>query len=185
MNMAEFRPALRFLGIFLGVYFGLNLVYGIWIESLDARPDGATVAVSHQTADLLKWLDYEVTTQFDSHRPTVQMLQDGRTILSVFEGCNGINVMIVFVSFVLAFGGHAGKMLWFLPLGLSLIHLSNLLRIALLYWLSESGSHYFYYFHKYFFTAVIFLVVFILWWLWVILNSGKKPSQPQSAHSPL
>jgi len=96
----------------------------------------------------------------NTHGPTVLLSNDVKVILSVYEGCNGINVMIVFVAFLAAFGGSLKKMSWFLPAGIILIHLSNLARIILLYFVAVGYRHYFYYVHKYIFTAVIYMMVF-------------------------
>jgi len=174
MNFSDFKPALRFLLIFLSVYFVLNLVYGIWIETLGSRPDAATQWVSTQSAAIVRAMGGQAQAIPNPDGPTIRVVSGDRIILNVFEGCNGVNVFIVFLAFVLAFGGSLKKMLWFIPLGIVVIHIFNLLRILLLYVLSSNHSTYFYYFHKYFFTAVIYLAVFFLWWLWIILNHGKR-----------
>ena len=174
LKLNEFKPALRFLLIFLSVYFVLNLIYGLWIESLGTKPDIATHWVSSQSAKLVSLVSEEARALPNTEGPTIMILTGDRIILNVFEGCNGINVVIVFLAFILAFGGSTQKMLWFIPIGLLVIHVFNLGRIMLLYFLSYNNSTFFYYFHKYFFTAVIFGVVFILWWLWIILNHGKR-----------
>ncbi|MCB0494203.1 MAG: exosortase family protein XrtF [Cyclobacteriaceae bacterium] len=176
MNFSDFKPALRFLLIFLSVYFVLNLLYGIWIEALGTRPDVVTHWVSSQSAAIVRTLGWEAQAVPNPDGPTIRMVSGDRVILNVFEGCNGLNVIIVFLAFVLAFGGSFKKMLWFIPLGVLVIHSFNLFRILLLYFLASNNSTYFYYFHKYFFTAVIYLAVFFLWWLWIILNHGKRES---------
>lgn len=175
MNFSDFKPALRFLLIFLSVYFVLNLVYGIWIERLGNQPDRATQWASEHSAAIVNALGWDAHAVPNPGGPTIRMMNGDRIILNVFEGCNGINVMIVFLAFVLAFGGLLRKMAWFIPMGLMAIHLFNLFRILLLYFLANSNSTYFYYFHKYLFTAVIYGVVFLLWWLWIILNHEKRP----------
>lgn len=166
--MSDFRPALRFLATFIGVYVVLNVVYGAWVSSYGTRPDPMTVWVSRQTAGVETTISDACNSELNEKGPTVFLRDEtGRTVLNVFEGCNGLNVMVVFIAFVLAFGGTAKKMLWFIPAGLVIIHLSNLVRLLFLYYLADTKSHYFYYFHKYFFTGAIYLIVFILWWVWV------------------
>ena len=174
MNFSDFKPALRFLLIFLSVYFVLNLLYGVWIETLGQQPDVVTHWVSNQSAAIVRAMGWEAEAVPNPDRPTIRMTDGNKTILNVFEGCNGLNVIIVFLAFIMAFGGSLKKMLWFVPLGILVIHLFNLFRILLLYFLASNNSTYFYYFHKYFFTAMIYLAVFFLWWLWIILNHGKR-----------
>lgn len=177
MSFNEVKPALRFLGIFLGCYLVLSVLYGLWIESLGNIPDAMTSEVSQEVVIVLDALGVAASQQPNPDGPTVFIFDSSRKVLSVFEGCNGLNVMIVFLSFVLAYGGRRGRMLWFIPLGFLLIHLANLGRILWLFWLSAVDARLFYYFHKYFFTAAIYLIVFVLWWFWVTRWNGTTTSR--------
>lgn len=170
--MQEFKPALIFISIFLGLYFGLNVAYGIWIESFHTQPDSLTQVITRQTVTLLNACGEATTTQVAADKPSVAILKSGRKVIGVYEGCNSLNVMIVFVAFVAAFRGKRKTAAWFIPLGLVLIYLTNLLRVALLYLIAAYWSGYFYYFHKYLFTAFIYLVVFGLWLWWMRLSHG-------------
>ena len=155
MRFEEVKPALRFLGIFLGSYLTLNLLYGVWIESLDKTPDAMTVEVTSEVAMILQKIGYQARIEPNPSGPTVFLLNGKKKVLNMFEGCNGINVAIVFLCFVLAFGGNRTRMIWFIGLGMVAIHLANLGRILWLYWLAAHHPQLFYYFHKYLFTAVI------------------------------
>ena len=172
--LKEFKPALVFLGKFLVLYFAGNILYGLYIESYGDRPDAITRVVTAQTSGLLNAAGGD--TDFDdvAGAPKVALMQAGDVVLNVFEGCNGINVMIVFVAFLFAFGGPFKTLAVFLPAGLFVIHLFNLLRIGLLFHLALTDSRQFYYYHKYFFTATLYLVVFGLWALWVIRFNEKR-----------
>ena len=173
----EFKPAFRFLFIFVGLYLAGNIVYGLWIESYKYLPDPATREVTRQTSNVLNVLGYHTTSTENTQGPTAFISNDERIILTMYEGCNGINVMIVFVAFLAAFGGSLKKLSWFLPVGIVLIHLSNLARIALLYFVAVGYHHYFYYVHKYVFTAAIYVMVFALWIVWVKINGNQKEAK--------
>lgn len=170
----EFKPAIRFLLIFIGIYIGGNVVYGLWINSFDGTPDTMTYSVTKQTAAVLNTAGYGLNAMRNTQGPTVFLRNENKTILNIYEGCNGINVMIVFVSFLLAFGGSARKLSWFAPAGLVIIHLANIARIVLLYFVAIEFSNYFYYVHKYVFTAIIYLIVFLLWAIWVIRINARR-----------
>jgi exosortase family protein XrtF len=172
-TLSEFKPALMFLAKFLGIYLAGNILYGIWIESYGERPDTVTAWVAGQTVRCLQVAGVETYTKANPDGPTVFLVEKDNVVLSVFEGCNGVNVMIVFTAFLVAFGGPRRVMVWFLPLGLLIIHLSNLLRVSLLYYTAIHQPAYFYYFHKYFFTAVLYFVVFALWALWVVKFNAR------------
>lgn len=168
--LRQFKPALRFVGLFLAVYLVGNTCYGIWIQHLSPAPDPLTVGVTRQAARLLSAYHPPVEAVVNPAGPTVFLNQQGDTRLNVYEGCNGINVMIVFLAFVVAFGGPWSRAAWFLPLGLGLIHLANLLRLVLLFEVVVRFPDYFYYVHKYLFTASLYVGVLLLWAWWVLLN---------------
>ncbi|MEO5602547.1 MAG: exosortase family protein XrtF [Cyclobacteriaceae bacterium] len=175
MNLLkEFRPALMFLGKFLAIYFAGNILYGIFVESYGNNPDDITNLVTHQTAWVLNSIGYDSSVDEVPEQPKVALKNNGETVLNVYEGCNGINVIIVFISFLFAFGGPVNKLAFFLPAGVIVIHLFNLLRIVLLFYLALNNSRQFYYYHKYFFTATLYLVVFGLWAIWVIWFNEKR-----------
>ncbi|MFZ5973674.1 MAG: exosortase family protein XrtF [Bacteroidota bacterium] len=170
--MKQLRHTFRFLFIFLALYLVLNLIYSAWITSLGTQPDPLTRWVSVQTSWLLNRFGEATTVQNHFTRPTVSIIAEETVVLSVFEGCNGVNVAIVFVSFLAAFGGRVRAMAWFLPGGLLIIHFFNIARVTLLYAVARYHYHYFYYVHKYLFTALLYIVVFALWWIWIEKVSG-------------
>ena len=172
--LKEFKPALAFLGKFLGIYFLGNILYGLFIEACGNRPDVITTAVTRQAGAILSWTGSVIEVTPAAHSPVVALGENHRAVLTIYEGCNGVNVMIIFVAFLVAFGGPLRKMAWFLPAGLLIIHLCNLLRIFLLYFTALHYERYFYFVHKYFFTAVLYLVIFALWTIWVIRFNVKQ-----------
>lgn len=170
--MKEFIPAFRFLAIFLGLYLSLNIIYGLWISSFGNRADTLTQLITRQTSILLNVVGEETSVRPASDKPNVEIVKAGQKVIGVYEGCNSINVMIVFVAFVAAFKGRWKQFLWFVPLGLVIIYVANLIRVLLLYFIAAYWSHYFYYFHKYLFTAFIYLIVFTLWLVWMKRSHG-------------
>jgi len=165
--MKELKPAFRFLAIFVGLYLGLNILYGLWISSYHFQVDPATAVVTRQSSWLLNACGQETSTQPKESAPSVSILNPSGVVINVFEGCNGINVMIVFVAFLFAFGGQRKKIMWFLPVGLILIYLANLGRVMTLYFVAEYWETYFYYVHKYVLTGLLYILVFGLWWWWL------------------
>ena len=172
--LKEFKPALIFLGKFLALYFIGNILYGVYIESHGEQPDGITWLVTGQTSWILDLAGYETAIADVPEAAKVSLMQNGDVVLHVYEGCNGLNVMIVFIAFLFAFGGPLKKLAIFLPLGLFIIHLVNLMRVSLLFHLALNNSQQFYYYHKYFFTATLYAVVFALWAVWVIRFNEKR-----------
>lgn len=171
--IGEFKPAITFLVKFLVLYFLLNLIYGLYVESFD-QADRITYWVTRQSAGVIGRFAKGVEVEPDAIKSTVRINNNLTTILSVYEGCNGVNVMIIFLSFLIAFPGRQRNIWWFTPLGILLIHFFNVARIVFLYWVAVSLPNLFYFTHKYLFTGFIYLVVFILWYLWVVKLQSKS-----------
>jgi len=173
ISFKEFKPAIFFILKFLGVYLVGSVFYGFFITHYEPRPDPVTVWVTEQVSGILNRIDPPVTTFIDMVKPTVKVMQKV-SVLSVFEGCNGLNVVIVFLAFLVAYGPLNKKLLWFIPLGILMIHISNLFRIGILFFVSKNYPHQLYFLHKYFFTAFIYVVVFALWFWWVRIAQRKQ-----------
>ncbi|HQQ82055.1 MAG: exosortase family protein XrtF [Cyclobacteriaceae bacterium] len=164
---SDFRPAVRFVVIFVLLYLAGNSIYGIWIERVKPAPDLITRMVSDQVAFLLAFFEPDVRTSISTSEPLVLLSHTGGTVIRVFEGCNGINVMIVFLAFLAATGGQAKRLIKFSVIGLVIIHVTNLIRVSLLYLAALYQPLWFYYIHKYLFTAALYATVFLLWYIWI------------------
>lgn len=178
--LKEFRPTLLFLGKFAGFYFIVSFIYGLYIQSFQRaeppQPDHFSIVASQHTVAVLKLLDTEWAYAKYPDEASVLIYKGDESAVSVFEGCNGVNLAILFVAFIIAFGGSAKAMAVYIPLGLLFIHLSNILRIGLLSLISmQKNEQAFYFFHKFGFTGIIYGAVFFLWVIWVVrLNKLKK-----------
>lgn len=158
------------------MYLAGNLLYGWYITSWYPLPDPVTHWVTNQSAAILNLFGWETTTHDHAVKPTTYIVHNQKSVIAVFEGCNGLNVLVVFLSFLFAYGPVSKQMLWFIPLGTLVIHLSNLTRIILLFMVSINIPGYLYFTHKYLFTTFIFFFVFLLWFWWVV-KLGKKRVQ--------
>lgn len=173
--MKEQKAILFFLLKFIGLYLVLNTVYGFWISSYDPLPDPFTVTVTHQSIALISLTEDNITVGERANTPSVPILQEGRSIVSVYEGCNSVNVMIVFVSFIVAYTSTLKKTLLFGLVGIVLIYVFNLFRVGILFFIAKYYPQNLYFFHKYLFTGLLYVMVFILWYFWVKKIWPKKP----------
>jgi exosortase family protein XrtF len=167
MSIREFKPTIFFLLKFVGLYLAGNILYGLFISAYDPKPDPVTHSVTVQTGMVLNMCGYPVEVEDRRNKATTAILYLGKAKLAVYEGCNGLNTMIIFTAFLLAFGPIKSKLLWFIPLGLLIIHLANLGRISLLFLVAEYIPRAMYFTHKFFFTAILYVVIFALWLWWV------------------
>ncbi|MBL3655374.1 exosortase family protein XrtF [Fulvivirga sediminis] len=176
MNISEFKPAILFIVKFLVLYLGLNLLYGFYIDTYSPSPDPITVVVTNQVSGVMSAFGNGVEASDNQEKPSVFLSLNGYNILSVYEGCNGLNVMIVFLVFLLSYGKPIKKLYWFIPMGLVGVHLFNLIRIILLFWVAQDFPEMMYFAHKYLFTAFLYIIVFLMWFWWVV-KLYKLPSE--------
>lgn len=174
MNVTEFKPTIFFLVRFVVLYVACNLVYGLLVVQYEPGPDPATIWVTEQTAFFLQVFGWPNQVVIQVIKPTVTILYQGKAIVAVYEGCNGINVMIIFITFLIAFGPRTKALLWFIPAGILILHVMNLFRIGLLFLVALYRPSYLYFSHKYLFTAFLYGVVLILWLIWVRYFSKRN-----------
>lgn len=165
--LVEFKPALVFIARFLIFYLVANMGYLFWLSHFQPAPDPVTRLVTNQTSWLLNGLGYATSVLPREGPATVSIVTKGQGVVSVYEGCNGVNVVIVFLSFLIALGPWQRPLVVWAIMGVVLIHAVNLARIAGLFAVALHVPSWLYFSHKYVFTLVIYSAVFFLWFLWV------------------
>jgi exosortase family protein XrtF len=172
----QYREAIIFLLKYLGVYLVLNTGYSVFIRQYHPAPDPITIAVTANVASVLRVFNSSVDYAVTQQNPNVPITLDGTAVVEVFEGCNSINVMIVYVAFLIAFNGPLKQFLIYFVTGLIAIYGINLLRVLGLFEVALHFPEQLYFFHKFFFTGIIYMFVFILWFFWV--KAVKKWTTP-------
>jgi len=174
----ENKKAIKFLLVFIGLYLTLNTLYGFYIQYYFPASDNFTRGITGQVVWFLKFFDSSITYYPSSMTEYIPIANDRENMIYVFEGCNGLNVMIVYLSFLVAFEGPWRLLLRFTLIGFVLIYIVNVTRICLLYAVAFYFHEQLYFFHKYFFTGIIYVMVFVLWFYWVrkIKSYGKPKS---------
>lgn len=172
--LTEFKPSLVFLVKFVALYLIGNVLYGLFVTYYHPEADPVTRWVTDQSSAALHVFGFQTEVVPQPNKPNVILLLDGKGIISVYEGCNGLNIMIVFTAFLLAFGPLLGRTLLFWVCGTLLIHVANLVRVTVLFWVALAYPSSLYFLHKYFFTGFLYLIVFILWYVWIV------PARPKA-----
>lgn len=192
--LKENRTTLLFLLKFGILFGGLSAAYSAWIDTYNEVPDPMTRWVSGQTVRVMKLFQLDVREELTTNEVSTSILLDGQTSIRVFEGCNGIAVFILFLSFIWAFDSR-WKTLIYSVLGVGLIHLTNLIRLSGLTVISVYRPEMMYFTHKYLFTLIIYAVVFGVWVLFVRqamqhaaasqdgVGSGSEPTDSQEKAS--
>ncbi len=90
------------------------------------------------------------------------------------EPCNGIKVFGVFTIFIIAFKGKIINKIWFIPLGILILHVLNILRISILTYLSATNPFILDFNHNITFQLIIYVAILCLWYNWIIKFSSFK-----------
>jgi exosortase family protein XrtF len=173
------KAVLKFLLVFFGTYIILALLYQAYIKYVtweNYYPDYVTHKVAEQSYHVIDFLGYETYINKNSKLPQMQLWIKDKPVVRIIEGCNGISVIILFLSFIVAFNKGFKKTLLFILFGSVLIYALNVIRIALLtlglYFYHEYSD----FLHDILFPLFIYGVVFLLWVYWV-KNYKKSPSE--------
>ena len=168
--LIQFKPFLEFLLKFAICYFVLTFVYGKYIASFDEEHfevDNVTKSVASQSKYLLTFFDANTTATPNRVEASINLKYQGKWVARIIEGCNAFSVIILFISFVIAFTGKFKQTLLFILFGSVLIHLFNVLRITLLCMAISNFPQYEHILHGVIFPLVIYGIVFFLWVIWV------------------
>ena len=104
-----------------------------------------------------------------------RIYRDGEKVLSIADVCNGLEVMVLYVGFIVCWSaaGRARKAA-FAAGGSVLIVLLNILRCSALTFIYLRWPQYADFYHHYVFTFVIYGLIFALWYRFTDL-----PTQPE------
>ncbi|MFL5763717.1 MAG: exosortase X [Bacteroidia bacterium] len=163
MNIAFLKnPVARFLLIIFSLYISWYLVYDLWLHP-DERFD---LFIVDLTLSMAKWIleamGYLVFTGADR-----LIGIDGASGLWMGDNCNGITLFALFTCFIIAYKGRIRYKLFFIPAGIILIHLLNVLRVVILAILDTHSRAWTEFNHAYTFNIVILGFIFWLWMIWV------------------
>jgi exosortase family protein XrtF len=172
-SIKKYKSALGFIVKFFIVYAVLTYVYSLYLSNFEGEPDGVTRVVAHQTEWIINLFGYTANVEMHASEPTMKLLVHGNYVGRIVEGCNSISVLILFITFVIAFTGNLKNTIFFVLVGSILVYLANLLRIVIL----GIGLYRFpdqeYLLHHIVFPTIMYGMVFLLWMFWVQKFSKK------------
>ncbi len=161
------------------VYGLLTFAYKLYLDysnGLVYYPDYFTHLVAKQTNDLLQVFGYDSEIIKHPDEPSMKLIINGKYLARVVEGCNSISVIILFVSFIIAFAGKFKTTFFYILVGSVLIYMVNLFRIVIL----STGLYHYPWrkeeLHTVIFPLIIYGMVFLLWMFWVNRFSNIKTS---------
>ncbi|MGR7813359.1 exosortase family protein XrtF [Lacinutrix undariae] len=173
----KYKSVVKFIITFLLVYLVLTVMYNTYLgysTGGEFKTDYITNLVAKQSQSLIHTFGYDATVSQHTEEASVKLILNGKYVARVVEGCNSISVIILFISFIIAFAGKLKSTIFYLLAGSVLIYAVNIIRIAILSiglynypWRKEI-------LHTVIFPLIIYGIVFLLWMFWVNRFSKLK-----------
>jgi exosortase family protein XrtF len=175
---ASDRGTLRFIGTFLGLYVAWMMLYE-WVLHPWGNFDRLIINDASSWAVFL--LDAMGFPTFVGNSPTIRTIGiDGTHGLWIGDPCNGITLFALFTFFIIAYPGQWLHKLWFIPVGITVIHFMNVVRITALCIIVLKHPDWLDFNHTYTFQLLMYAVVFGLWYIW-IRRFSKTKAKPAAA----
>lgn len=117
--------------------------------------------VARVTAGVLNFFGFDIQLF-----PNNVLKQENGFGIRIVWSCTGLKQAYIFFCIIAFYRGPFRKKLWFIPLGLVVVYLFNLFRIAAITALVQQHSDWFTFLHEYFFKYLFYAVIFALWVWW-------------------
>lgn len=147
------------------------------------KPDGRanewlTTKVVQGTKMGLNLLGYDVTPNLNIDDPKADkyVFIDGQPVVLVDDPCNGLELIALFIGFLLCFPGPWKYKLIVMPIGSMIVFLINIIREITLALNYKYFQQTFDFNHKYTYVFIVYLIIFLMWRFWLNRYSsiGKK-----------
>jgi exosortase family protein XrtF len=160
--------------------FGLSMIfwfiaYELYLKQLSIPDKYLTKALSQHVCMITEWTG-KTCSYTDANKPgeTYIFIEPLlRQTIRIGNSCNGLEIYIIFVLFIIAYPGRWQYKFPYIFGGLTIIYSINVLRT---YWLTMMAYYkYPHYdiFHRYVFIVLVYGLVFSLWMIWANKYSNK------------
>ena len=168
-------PIRLFLGKALLFFVVWQIVYGFSLFKIKAVDDSLTTHVGMASVYVLN--NFTTMSGFTEKKEiysetlggeTTQYLSaaiyhNNRKVLNIAKACNGLELMVLFVGFIVCMPSKFWRKAKYIVLGLLLLDAVNILRCVGLIYLMEYFHAYFQFAHHYLFKMIVYTVTFLIW----------------------
>ncbi len=165
---------------FAVLLFGFHFLWKYWENSWDFRLF-TDQSIFIPVFDFLTKLVFNVSDYFVSFFLGSHYKIIGHTwhfenggYVEIVNGCSGLKASFQYIVIILFFSGPFKHKLWYIPMGLILLFIGNIIRITGLTLVVFYYSSYYLFTHNYIFRPFFYGIIFILWVIWVeYFRDGK------------
>ena len=175
----HFREVFWFAVITLAIHY----IYRFWVNNLHYWPIQAGMNELQQ--QLTGWV-FAQSTWIDRHILGISLQVSEKTMtfangswISINGSCAGDKQILQFMLLILIYPGNWKHKLWFIPLGMVIIHFTNVLRIVLLSVVSNTRPEWWHLAHNSVLRGLFYVVILALWITWMErINHAPSPDPP-------
>ncbi|MEE4176717.1 MAG: exosortase/archaeosortase family protein [Bacteroides sp.] len=164
--------------LFLALLFSFHFIYLGWSQGLEFW------LIERQVLGLFEWVANGLLKQsvWVLQALGVDVVLVDQTIyannyeayVSVVPECTTLKQWMHWIVIMVFFPGPWKHKLWYIPLGIMVIHLINIVRITGLTLIQFPFPNGFHFFHDYFFKTLFYAVIFLMWAFWNEKVRSKK-----------
>jgi exosortase family protein XrtF len=157
--------------IFMLITLAIHFAYRYWANSTKYWPIQTTMGNAHENMAQIVFnqsgwaIDHILNIPFTTKDRTFYFENNG--FITINQGCSGLKPILQFILLMLIFPGPWKHKAWFIPMGIIIVHLTNLFRISGLAVVTIKMPEYWHNAHDNFFRPFFYVVIFLLWVWWV------------------
>ena len=163
--------ALKEVALFIIITLAIHIAWRIWQTQFNYAPIreqmyGLMTMMAREVYRESVWI---ISGMIDIVRvdETMYMHFPIKAIMYVNNSCSGLKQLIQFTLLMLIFPGPWKKKLWFIPLGILVMHFTNIFRMVGLGIVMNNWPYQWDFFHDNIFRFIFYVVIFALWVWWV------------------
>lgn len=165
------NPFVKNVLLFAVIILGFHFFYRAWVHWFHWWPiRDFMMYIRGEMSTLV----FEQSLWFDRHVLGMEIVSQDQTMIfpacgyiTINASCSGFKQIMQFVVLMLIFPGPWKHKLWFIPMGIIIVHLTNLFRIVGLSVITENWVEYWHFSHDNLFRPFFYVVMFFLWVWWV------------------
>lgn len=170
--MSKNKAIIVFLVKFFATYFILFGAYSFYLHQTQKKTDvfvcsPVTRTVAEHVRIVSNMLGYQAEIEQHTEELSIKYLLNGVYVSRIIEGCNSFSIIILFLSFIIAFSGSLKSTILYGLFGGLLIYVVNVLRIIAISILYDKFPEYQNILHDLLFPSIIYGLTFMLWVTWV------------------
>jgi exosortase/archaeosortase family protein len=164
--------------LFVIITVAIHLAWRFWAYYLIYFPiNGWMNDITNTMSDMVfkqsSWFVIHVLGVHLTFEPGNIMWLDNKSGIQITGGCSGIKQILQFALLLIIYPGNWKRKIWFIPLGILVVHITNLLRVIGMVLTGLMKPESIKFMHDNFLRGLFYIVIFCLWWIWEQKISGN------------